>query len=290
MGLSMHLHIGQGECMTTSRNTTLILGGTGKTGRRIAQRLAARGLPVRIGSRSGTPPFDWNAPETWSEALLHDVGALFIAYYPDLAVPEAADHISRFSRRAVQCGVPRIVLLSGRGEHQVLPAEAAVRGSGAEHTILRSAFMCQNFSEGFLFDGVLAGEVAFPAGEVMEPFVDVDDLADVAVAALTENGHLGATYDLTGPRLLTFAQATAELGAALGRRIKYRPVSSAEYATALAAFLPPEHVTLLIDLFRHVLDGHNAHLSDGVERVLGRPARDFREFAREAAMTGRWAA
>jgi len=274
--------------MKTEQHTTLILGGTGKTGRRVAQRLRERGEPARIGSRTGTPPFDWNAPSTWSEPLLRDVGAVYLAYYPDLAVPGAAEQIRGFSEQAVRHGVRRIVLLSGRGEHQVLPSEAAVRACGAEATILRAAFMCQNFSEGFLVDGVLGGEVVFPAGSVLEPFVDADDLADVAVAALLGNDHVGATYDLTGPRLLTFAEATAEIGAATERELVYRQVSMEDYGQALSAHLPPEHIAFLVDLFRHVLDGHNSHIGGDLERVLGRPARDFGAYARAAAAAGAW--
>ena len=271
--------------MTT--NTTLLLGGTGKTGRRIAQRLEARGVPVRVGSRTGTPRFDWDEPATWT-AVLDGVDAVYIAYYPDLAVPEAAAHIDALAKRAVAAGVRRIVLLSGRGEDGVLPAEAAVRTSGADFTILRAAFMAQNFSEGYLVDGVRGGEVAFPADEVREPFIDVDDIADVAALALTTDDHRGATYELTGPRLLTFGEATSEIASTVGREIAYTPLSSEAYAQTLAAFLPPPSVAFLIELFANVLDGHNAHVSDDVARVLGRPARDFRAYARDAAAAGCW--
>lgn len=267
--------------------TTLILGGTGKTGRRLANILAARGVPTRIGSRTGSPPFDWHAPETWSDALLRDVTSVYIAYYPDLAVPEAAAHIGAFTARAVAAGVRRIVLLSGRGEDGVLPAEAAVRTAGVEYTILRAAFMAQNFSEGFLVDGVRAGEVAFPAGDVREPFIDVDDVAEVAALALTSDAHINQIYDLTGPRLLTFGDATAAIADIVGRPVAFRSVSSDEYARMLADFLPPPYVDFLIALFREVLDGHNAHVSSDVERILGRPARDFRDYARDTA--GVWA-
>jgi len=284
----MHLCSAHGDRMTNQASTTLILGGTGKTGRRVAQRLTARGHAVRIGSRSGTPAFDWSDPRTWSEALLDGVGALYIAYYPDLAYPGAAAQIRGFVERAVRRGVRRIVLLSGRGEPQVLPSEEAVRTSGAAFTILRAAVMAQNFSEAFLVDGVLAGEIAFPAGSVAEPFIDVDDVADVAVAALTDARHAGMTYDLTGPRLVTFREAAATLAAALARPIVYRPVSFEDYAVALAPYLPPEHVAFLVELFRHIFDGHNAQLGDGVERALGRAPRDFRDYVRDAAAAGAW--
>jgi uncharacterized protein YbjT (DUF2867 family) len=240
---------------------------------------------VRIASRSGTPPFEWGDPNTWAAAL-RDIGAVYLAYYPDLAAPGAADQIRPFAKLAADSGARRLVLLSGRGEPQVLPSEQAVRDSGAATTILRAAWFCQNFSEGSLLDPVLGGEIAFPAGDVAEPFVDADDIADVAVAALTEEGHAGEIYELSGPRLLTFAEAAAEISRASGQPVRYVPISSEEYATALAEQVPAEYVTFVTELFRHLLDGHNAHLSDGVERALGRKARDFTDYARAAA--GAW--
>jgi len=270
--------------MTT---TTLILGGTGKTGRRVADRLRARGMPVRLGSRTGTPRFEWNDPDSWVEPL-RDVAAVYLVYYPDLAIPGAAEQVGAFASLAVTVGVRRIVLLSGRGEPNVLASEAAVRASGAELTVLRSAFMCQNFSEGFLVDGISAGEVRFPAGTVTEPFVDAEDIADVAVAALLGHDHVGATYDLTGPSLLSFAEATHAIGHVLQRPIGYHAVSSEDYARELTPHLPPPVVTFLVELFREVLDGHNSHVSNDIERVLGRPARTFRAYAEATALTGAW--
>jgi uncharacterized protein YbjT (DUF2867 family) len=286
MRLAMHPCTPHGDRMTTA--TTVILGGTGKTGRRIANRLTARGLPVRIGSRTGVPAFDWHDRTTWTPALA-GATALYIAYPPDLTVPEAPAHIGEVAHQAVACGVRRIVLLSGRGEPAVLPSEQAVRDAGAAFTILRCAWFCQNFSEGDLRDAVLGGEIAFPAGTVAEPFVDADDIADVATAALTDDAHAGQIYELTGPQLLTFAQAAAELAQAIGREVRYVPISSAAYAEALAVHVGVETATLLTALFEHVLDGHNAHLSDGVQRALGRPPRDFRTYARAAAAAGAWA-
>jgi uncharacterized protein YbjT (DUF2867 family) len=270
------------------RQSTMVLGGTGKTGRRVARRLAERGIPARIGSRSGAPPFDWEDRQTWAPAL-QDVDAVYLAYQRDVAAPGAAEAIRGFAELAVSRGVRRIVLLSGRGEEEALPSERAVRESGARFTILRSAYFCQNFDEGPFADAVRSGELAFLAG-VAEPFVDAEDLADVAVAALTDDAHAGRTYELTGPRLLTFAQAIAEISAAAGREIRYVRISKAAYAAALAPYLPPDDVTFLTDLFERTLEGRNAHLTEGVERVLGRRPRDFTEYARAAAATGAWSA
>lgn len=281
----------QGDRMTTNTHdeeVTLVLGGTGKTGRRVAERLQARGLPVRIGSRGGSPPFDWFDPTTWEPAL-GGVGAVYVSYWPDLAAPGAVEATSKLSELAVEKGIRRLVLLAGRGEEEAERAERAVADSGADLTIVRSTWFMQNFSEGDFLGQVLSGKVTLPAGDMVEPFVDADDIADVAVAALTDDRHIGELYELTGPRLLSFADAIDEIASATGREIQYEPVSVDEFASAMAAEnVPPEAIEIFSFLFGEVLDGRNAHLADGVERALGRPPRDFRDFARHAAATGIW--
>jgi uncharacterized protein YbjT (DUF2867 family) len=269
-------------------DTTLVLGGTGKTGRRVAERLQARGIPVRIGSRSGEPPFDWDKPETWAPAL-QGMSSAYISYYPDIAVPGAADLVGSFANVAVKNGVPRLVLLTGRGEEEAEHAERAVRDSSADLTIVRSTWFMQNFSEGYMVDYVLAGEIALPGGETPEPFVDADDIADVAVAALTDDKHVGELYELTGPRPLTLTDVAEELSTATGRDIRYVPVSIEEFAAAaVEQGMPAQAIDVLTYLFGEVLDGRNSHTMDGVQRALGREPRDFQEFARDAAATGVW--
>jgi uncharacterized protein YbjT (DUF2867 family) len=254
----------------------------------VVERLRARGLPVRVGSRSGEPPFDWEDQATWAPAL-DGVRRVYIAYYPDIGVPGAAEIVSSFADLAVRRGVPRLVLLSGRGEPEAEHAEQAVRDTGAELTIVRSTWFAQNFSEDYWWDHVVSGEVALPAGDTPEPFVDVDDIADVAVAALTDDRHVGEQYELTGPRLLTFAQAVEEISRATGREIRYVPISLSEHAAAAAEEgVPGEFIDLLTYLFGTVLDGRNAHLTDGVQRALGREPKDFADFARDAAAAGAW--
>jgi uncharacterized protein YbjT (DUF2867 family) len=268
--------------------TTLVLGGTGKTGRRVAQRLTAHGRPVRIGSRSGQPRFDWEDRTTWAPAL-DGVGSVYVSYYPDLAVPGAVETVGAFTQLAAERGARRQVLLAGRGEPEAELAEQAALDSGAELTILRSTWFSQNFSEDFLLEPVLAGEVALPAGDTPEPFVDADDIAEVAVAALTEDGHVGQLYELTGPRLLTFAQAVDDIAKATGRKIRYQPVEIDEYAASAAEQgVPAEVVELLTYLFSQVLDGRNARVADGVWLALGREPRDFTDYVEEAAARGVW--
>jgi uncharacterized protein YbjT (DUF2867 family) len=272
----------------TDTQKTLVLGGTGKTGRRVVQRLVARGVPTRVGSRSGEPPFDWEDRSTWAPAL-ETVRSAYVSYYPDLALPGAIEAVGSFAELAVASGTRRLVLLAGRGEPEAEQAEDAVRESGAELTILRSTWFAQNFSEDYWVEGVRSGELALPAGEVPEPFVDADDIADVAVAALTDDRHIGELYELTGPRLLSFADAVDEIAQAAGRDVRYVPISLEEFAAAAAAQdAPPELIELLTRLFGEVLDGRNARLTDGVRRALGREPRDFSDYARGAAARGVW--
>lgn len=275
------------SAMTNTKNneTVLVLGATGKTGSRVAQRLTALGIDVRKASR---PVFDWDDRSTWTAAVT-GVGAAYLTYYPDLAFPGAAEAIRDFSKLAVEHGVRRLVLLSGRGEEEAVVSEQGVRDSGAEWTVVRASWFAQNFSEHFLLEPVLAGEIVLPAGSVTEPFIDVEDIVDVAVTALTTDGHDGEVYELTGPRLLGFADAAVEIGKASGRDVRYVPVSAAEFAAGAAEQgVPEEEIEGLTDLFTRILDGRNSSLTGDVERVLGRPARDFSEYAAKAAATGVW--
>jgi uncharacterized protein YbjT (DUF2867 family) len=274
--------------MNTDPSATLVLGGTGKTGRRVVHRLRARGWPVRIGSRSGHPPFDWENPGTWAPAL-RGVSSVYVTYYPDLAIPGAVETVRAFTQRAIASGIRRLVLLSGRGEDEAQRAEQVIQDSNVEWTILRCSWFAQNFSENFLVDAIRAREVVLPAGNVGEPFVDAEDIAEVAVAALTDDRHAGQLYELTGPRLLTFAEAVGEISRVIGREIRYVQVTPAQYVAALAEQGVPDGFVWLVQyLFTTVLDGRNARLTDGVRRALGRGASDFIDYARAAAAGGVW--
>lgn len=269
------------------KSPILIIGSTGKVGRRIVQRLLERGHAVKEGSRRSEPPFDWEQPSTWLEAL-RSVEAAYISFFPDLAVPGAPAAIEELTSCAVRAGVKRLVLLSGRGEVNAQRCENIVRECGASFTLIRASWFSQNFNEGHLFEPVLSGVVALPAGDVREPFVDADDIADVAVAALTDDCHAGQLYELTGPRLLTFTDAVAEISKAAGRDIQYAAISSEQFRTALTENAGPELANLLTDLCKEVLDGRNASLGDGMQKALGREPRDFTDFCRAAAASGVW--
>jgi uncharacterized protein YbjT (DUF2867 family) len=271
----------------TGPQTILIIGGTGKTGSRVAKRLAERGVTARLASRSGAVRFDWDDSGTWPAAL-HGTDTLYLTYYPDLASPRAAGQIRELAQLAGASGVRRIVLISGRGEPQCHAGENAVRESGIPYTILRCAWFAQNFSEGHLRDQVLSGELAFPGGDVAEPFVDLDDVADVAVEALTDPKHAGNIYQLSGPRLLTFGEACSEITKASGHHVRYVPVSLDSYREVLATVMPPDVAEFLCGLFAYILDGHNAFIDNDIERLLGRKARDFTTYAQDAAKAGAW--
>ncbi|MGX6607511.1 NmrA family transcriptional regulator [Micromonosporaceae bacterium Da 78-11] len=265
----------------------LVTGATGKTGRRIVDRLTALGADVRSGGRHSDPPFDWADPTGWPAAL-RGVHAVYVCYPPDLAAPEAPAAISTLTAAAADAGVRRLVLLSGRGEAGARRCEDIVAGSGLSYTLVVASFFAQNFSEGMLRDAVLGGLVALPTGRVAEPFADVDDIADVAVAALTDDRHAGRRYEVTGRRALTFDEAAYELAKAAGRPVGYQPITSAQFRAALLDEVGPGYADLLTGLLAEIFDGRNAAPADGVRRALGREPRDFADFCRDAAAAGVW--
>lgn len=266
----------------------LVIGGTGKTGSRISERLQKKGVPIRIGSRSASPSFDWNNRATWVAAL-KGVRSVYISYASDLAVPGAKNTIQDFVNEAVRQGVEHLVLLSGRGEEEAQACERIVQNSGIDWTVIRASWFNQNFSEGAFIDMVHSRVIALPAGEILEPFIDVDDIADVAVAALTEPGHAGELYEVTGPRLMTFADIAADLSDALGEEVRYHALTHDEFVSGVTASGAPETVVWMMDyLFSTVLDGRNSSLCDGVQRALGREPKDFREYAKEVSQSKLW--
>jgi uncharacterized protein YbjT (DUF2867 family) len=265
----------------------LIIGGNGKTGGRVDRSLKARGIATRPVSRSTTPSFDWTRPEGWAAAL-DGVSKAYVTYHPDIAMDGASEAIAEIGRLAYGKGLERVVLLSGRGEPSAQRAEAALQASGVHWTIVRASWFNQNFSEGYLLDSVLGGELALPAGAVPEPFVDADDIADVVVAALTDERHANRLYEVTGPRALTFAPAVGEIAAGLGRPVRYTQITPEDFVVSLRAYVPEEIVKLLNELFSVVLDGRNTKVMHGVEEALGRPPRDFAEYVRRTVAAGIW--
>ena len=267
----------------------LVLEANGKTGRRVLERLEKNAnVEVRAGSRSAAIPFDWEKPETW-QAALKDIDSVYISYQPDLAIPSATTAIQLFSGLATQMGVTKMVLLSGRGEKEAQVCEEIVKTNATNWTIVRASWFNQNFSESFFLDPILAGFVALPRAEALEPFTDADDIADVIVTSLLDDKHNGQTYELTGPRLLTFKEVIAEIAKATDREIAFQSLTLEEYIQMLREYqVPEDHIWLVNYLFEQVLDGRNSSVTSDIEKVLGRKAKDFSAYALETAKTGVW--
>jgi uncharacterized protein YbjT (DUF2867 family) len=291
--LHMRVRLPSIPCVSCARQavvmTTLITGGTGKTGRRVAQRLDAMGHRVRIGSRQATPAFDWTDPTTWP-GILAGCDSAYITFQPDLGLAGADDVVGAFAMEAVSAGCRRLVLLSGRGEDGARRAEDALIASGAEWTVVRSAFFVQNFTESFWAQELAYGSLTMVEHHVGEPFVDADDLVDVVVTALTAPGHVALVHEVTGPRLVTFRQIADEVGRLTGRPVRYSEFGPDAYVAALAAAgLPEADAAGLSYLFTEVLDGRNAHVTSTIRDVLGREPRDVSSVLGDAAAAGVWA-
>ncbi len=280
--------ISKTDSVQESTGMTLVLGGTGKTGRRVAERLQAGGIKTRIASRSASPSFNWHDSGNWS-SVLDGVTSAYISYAPDLAIPGATDAIRRFVDLAVSHGVRRLVLLSGRGEQEAQACEQIIQASDVEWTIIRSSWFMQNFSEGEFLSMVQDGVITLPAADIPEPFIDVNDIAEVAVAALTEEGHAYEVYEVTGPRLMTFTDIAREISQASGREVNFQQIPSEDFNHAITSSGAPAEISWLLNyLFETVLDGRNASLCDGVQRALGRKPSDFSDFAQRIANRGIW--
>ncbi|MBO0321604.1 NAD(P)H-binding protein [Muricauda sp. CAU 1633] len=267
----------------------LVLGGKGKTGRKVVERLTQMHQNVRIGSRSETPAFDWENPETWANAL-EGMDRVYITFQPDLAVPGALEAIEGFIKIAKQKKIKKVVLLSGKGEREAELCEQVVINSGIDYTIVRASWFNQNFSESFFLDPILAGHVALPQAEAKVPYVDTNDIADVIVEALMKDSHNGEIYELTGPRFLTFQQVVNEIAQASGRDITFMPISLPAYTKMMEDFgVPSDYVWLINYLFSEVLGNKaNEVITHDIEKVLGRKPIDFSEYAKETAATGIW--
>ncbi|WP_282162421.1 NAD(P)H-binding protein [Ulvibacterium marinum] len=267
----------------------LVIGGTGKTGKRVVQNLEALGHNVRIGSRSASPAFDWHQPEGWAQAL-EGMDKVYITYQPDLAVPGALRSIEQLVKESKRANVKKLVILSGKGEREAQLCEQVIIHSGLDYTIVRASWFNQNFNENFLLEPVLKGVVALPQAEAQIPWVDADDIAAVATKALTDDKHNGKIYQLTGSRTLTFREAVAEIAKASNREIQFIPVSIQEYGEGMRkAGVPGDFVWLIEYLFTEVLGNPTlAEVTNDVEKILGRKPIDFSDYAAKVAATGVW--
>ena len=266
----------------------LVIGSTGKTGKRVYERLVAKGVAVRPASRNSPIPFDWYRQDTWSAAL-QQIEAVYITFQPDLAVPASVGIVANFVEAARVCGVKKLVLLSGRGEAEAVACEGIVTASGLDWTVLRASFFMQNYSEGFWLDGILSGEFVIPEVRVREPFVDAEDIADVAAAAVLNREHNGRIYELTGPELLTFEETILKISKGLETPVRFRPIPVNDYAGVLReAGLPQDVIWLITYLFTEVLDGRNESVKHDIQHVLGRKAGSFDQYVHRTVRGGLW--
>lgn len=271
------------------KTNILVIGGTGKTGRKVVKKLATKNQKVRVGSRKAKPSFDWEDQKTWPLAM-EGINKMYVTFQPDLAVPGALEAIEALTKQAAKSGVKKIVLLSGKGEREAELCEQVVIHSGLDYTIIRASWFNQNFSESFFLEPILAGHVALPKPEAKVPYVDTDDIADVAVEALLNEKHNGKIYELTGPRLLTFKEVVKEIAVATERNIQFTPITLSAYTKMLEeAGVPSGYVWLINYLFSEVLDAKgNDFISNDIEKILGRKPKDFSEYVKETARTGIW--
>lgn len=272
--------------MTTP--TILVIGKQGKTGSRVNALLNSKGITTRAVSRSTSPAFDWEDQTSW-DAALKGTHAAYVTYQPDLAVPQAEATIRAFVAKAKAMGLEHLVLLSGRGEEGAERAEQALIDSGLTWNVVRASWFYQNFSESFMAEGILEGELALPADTIVEPFVDVDDIAEVAVAALTRPELHNRLFEVTGPTPMTFAECVEEISRQTGHPIRYRYVPVDPYIAQLdAQGVPADYQWLLRELFTQVLDGRNSKPMRGIEEALGRPATDFSTYVSKTRKAGFW--
>ena len=267
--------------------TILVLGASGKTGTRVVERLRLAGQDVRLGSRSATPAFNWEDPSNWA-AVLGGVSTVYVTYQPDLAAPGGLAVVTAFFQQAAEAGVEKLVLLSGRGEPEAVAAEQALQATGLDWTIIRASWFNQNFSESFFLDGILEGVVVLPDGLAPEPFVDVEDIADIAFQALVGPGHSRKLYEVTGPEALSFQAAVSQIAEATHREIQIVTMPVEAYRQSLLPVLPAEYVDLILYLFTTVLDGRNTPFAHGVEQALGRKPARFADYVARTNATGVW--
>jgi uncharacterized protein YbjT (DUF2867 family) len=271
-------------------STFLILGGTGKVGRRLGQSLTAAGHAARAASRHAAVRFDWAEPATWPDALAGTDGLFIIG--PGSAT-DWSGRLTSLLTTAQSAGTKHAVLLSARGV-EFLPggavgqSEQALREGPLSWTILRPSHFAQNFTEAMFVpvDGVITTAV----GTGAEPFIDVADVADVAAAVLARDTWHETTLELSGPEAITFAEAAAILTQASGTSVRFADESDASHVARLRAAGTPEgYIEWRMAMLGGIRSGADAYLSDGVQAVLGRPATSFREWARREVPAAAWA-
>lgn len=274
-----------------TKKTISVLGATGKTGRHVVAQLSRAGHRVREASRHGPLRFDWEEQASWSAAVT-DTDSLYVLAHE---APGSVQRLAAFTDLAAASGVRHLVLLSARqwvdlNIVEALAREDVVRESGIGWTILRPVWFAQNFSEeAFFAQGIAAGELVHGTAEGRHPFVDVRDIAAVAVAALTDERHAGQHYALTGARALSVREAVEAIAAATERSIRARSLDPGAYFDHLVQHhYPPGTAEGVVALSEYIGRDEDAYLSDGVQRALGREPRDFTDYITETMTNGDW--
>ncbi|WP_339708250.1 NmrA family NAD(P)-binding protein [uncultured Kriegella sp.] len=267
----------------------LVIGATGKTGSRVVEQLQNRSLKPRIGSRNATPGFDWSDKDTWVDSL-KGIDSMYVTYYPDLAVPGAKEAIESLTYLSKEMGVKKMVLLSGKGEVEAESCEQIVVNSGMQYTIVRASWFNQNWSESFFLDPILSGQIALPMADTPIPFVDAEDIAEVAVEALLNDKHNGEIIEITGPELISFKEVVNTIAAATNRNLEFNEITLEQYVQGMQKMqVPADFIWLIEYLFSHVLaNPENQVISHVIEMVLGRKARSFASYVSKTAQTGVW--
>jgi uncharacterized protein YbjT (DUF2867 family) len=278
--------------MNNTTNPVLVLGGSGKTGARVARKLRALNVPVRTAARSGTDVrFDWDNPSTHGPAL---AGAGSVYLVAPIMRVDFAPQVSDFLDRAEQAGVRHVTYLSAYGIDQA-PPEVAVRAvelnlmgrTTLSHSLVRPAWFMQNFSETFLLP--FNERIVVPTGSGAEAFVDAEDIASVAAVTLARPDlHAGAQYAPTGPESLTVAEAAEHISAVTGKRYEHTDIDRDIWIEAMIqSGVPAEYGAMLRMLTETIAAGHGSQPNLDVEAVTGRPSIRFEEYAARTVQT--WA-
>jgi uncharacterized protein YbjT (DUF2867 family) len=286
--------VGSRPATLGGRATILVTGATGTVGREVVRLLRAHGDPVRAAVTApetartergaGVEVVRFERPETYAPALA-GVRALFLMRPP--AMVDARQGINPFSDAAVAAGVERVVFLSllGADRNPLVPhaaIERHLRRTGAGWTFLRPSYFMQNLSGVHRDDIRRRNEIVVPAGRGRTSFIDVRDIAAVAVRTRTEPGHTGQAYPLTGGEALTYFQVARILSLALGRRIRYTRPSLAGYVRHMLRDGHPLGFALVTAAIYTVARlGLAATVTDDVRRLLGRPPTTMQQFVRD---------
>lgn len=275
-------------------DTLLITGATGTVGSALVPALQAKDVTVNAMSRNRSDfpgatsvLADLRNPASLEAALAGATGV----FLNSPSTPDGADLQRRFADIAQAAGVQRVVLLSQYAADVDSPVrflrwhaevEAHVRQLDFEVTVLRPNLYMQSFLA-FAASAAHSGVLAAPIDEAAVSAIDTRDIAEVAATVLTENGHAGATYTLTGPRAVTHTEIAATLSSESGHDITFAPVTSKQFAAALEGLMPPWQLDGLIEDYAHYDRGEASAVHTSVSDLLGRPARGIEDFARDHA-------